>query len=117
MFTAVPDVSDSIIHAHSPFTARMQLPSLLCASYKLIAHDFKSGTDIIVRIRRVVVVRIAIVVHIAEVSSRRYQAAPCLSFLLLLSDCLQPFNRFSSRFKASSKSSVNFMLTLIISFI
>ena len=82
MFTAVPDVSDSIIHAHSPFTARMQLPSLLCASYKLIAHDFKSGTDIIVRIRRVVVVRIAIVVHIGEIGTRRDIINCHLLFLL-----------------------------------
>lgn len=116
MFIVILDESNHIIfHIH---LLRQGFGFLRYCVWKYFpyTHDFKSGTNEIVRIACVGVVGIAIVVHIAERPSRRYQAEP-LSFLLLLSDCLQPFIKSSSRSRASIRSSVNLRLTENIDFI
>ena len=56
-------------------------------------YDIKSGTDIIVGITSVVVVGIAIVVAIAEISGRSYQTSPTV-FVVGHSPTFQKINLF-----------------------
>lgn len=70
MYIAVPDVSDRIMLFIS-LSERTTFPSRHELTHKPFFHAIKSGTNIIVGIARVVVVAIAIVVAIAEISRRR----------------------------------------------
>lgn len=75
MFAAIITVVNCIIHLICPFGTGLNFLRIV-RKHKAYCTRFKSGANIIVRIAGVVVVRIAIVVDIAEVSRRRYQAEP-----------------------------------------
>ena len=69
-----------------------------CVVMRDLLHPIKSGTNIIVGIASVVVVGIAIVVAIAEISGRSYQTSPTV-FILRLSPAFQEINLFLDAFQ------------------
>ena len=107
------DVSVGIMHIIYPFGTD-KVSFVRYTQHQPFCISFKSWTHIVVGIRRVVVVRIAIVVAIAEIRRRGYQTLPDVNIYFpfsiflrsLLSLCLHPFNR-STSLSTASRSGIN----------
>ena len=107
------DVSVGIMHIIYPFGTD-KVSFVRYTRHQPFCISFKSWTHIVVGIRRVVVVRIAIVVAITEIRRRGYQTLPDVNIYFpfsiflrsLLSLCLHPFNR-STSLSTASRSGIN----------